>query len=128
MIELNDPSDVLAGDVQVEHTSALEFEFDDFVLRREMHHFEIQFESSEGEEIIIVEREDFVDGKLHFDIDGKPCVLMMLILVGSPIAWQVLNIVSCLTTEVIFGFAEIPAAIAIAGRLLASLKFTSPSR
>jgi hypothetical protein len=71
MIELNDPTDVLAPDIRVEETSSLEFEFESFVLRRELHHWEIQFEDSEGEQGIAVEREDFVDGKFEFDIDEK---------------------------------------------------------
>jgi hypothetical protein len=71
MIELNDPSDVLSSDIKIEHTTALEFEFDNFVLRREMRHWEIQFEDAEGEQGIAVEREDFADGKFEFDIDGK---------------------------------------------------------
>jgi hypothetical protein len=77
MIELNDPTDVLASDIQVEETTALEFEFDNFVLRRELHHWEVQFEDSEGEQGIVVEREDFVDGRLEFDIDEKKeCLLL----------------------------------------------------
>jgi hypothetical protein len=77
MIELNDPSDVLSSDIQVEETSAIEFEFDSFVLRRESHHWEIQFEDEEGEQGIVAEREDFIDGKFEFDINGQPCVLLL---------------------------------------------------
>jgi hypothetical protein len=77
MIELNDPSDVLAPDIRVEETTALEFEFDNFVFRREGHHWEIQFEDAEGEQGITVEREDFVDGKFEFDIDvNKECLTL----------------------------------------------------
>jgi hypothetical protein len=71
MTGTNEFSDVLSPDITVEEISALEFEFDDFVLRRELHHWEINFESEEGEEGIVVEREDFVNGKLEFDIDGR---------------------------------------------------------
>ena len=72
---LEDFSDVLAKDIQVEQISALEFEFDNFILRRESHHWEIQFEDAEGEQGVIVEREDFIDGKLGFDIDGRNYIL-----------------------------------------------------
>jgi hypothetical protein len=71
MIELNDSSDVLAPDIRVEEVSALEFEFDNFVFRREGHHWEVQFEDSEGEQGIAVEREDFIDSKFEFNIDEK---------------------------------------------------------
>jgi hypothetical protein len=77
MIELNDPSDVLSPDIQVEETTAIEFEFDNFVLRRELHHWEITFEDTEGEQGIVVEREDFSDGKLKFDINEQPCFLLL---------------------------------------------------
>ena len=77
MKELNDFSDVLATDIAIEETKAIEFEFENFTFRRERHHWEIQFEDQEGEQGIIVEREDFVDGKLEFDIDGKKeCLLL----------------------------------------------------
>jgi hypothetical protein len=77
MIELNDSSDVLAPDIRMEGTTALEFEFDNFILRRELHHWEIQFEDSAGEQGIVIEREDFTDGKFEFDIDGKKeCLLL----------------------------------------------------
>lgn len=71
MKDLNDFSDVLAPDITIEQTTALEFEFDDFVLRREMWHWEIQFEDEEGEQGILVEREDFIDGKFTFAIEGQ---------------------------------------------------------
>jgi hypothetical protein len=81
MAELNDFSDVLDPSVIIEETGVVEFEFDDggWVLRREQqwHRWEIQFESDGGEEFIIVEREDFVDGKLPFDIDGTPYALLL---------------------------------------------------
>jgi hypothetical protein len=73
----DDFSDVLASDIKIEQANALEFEFDNFILRREGHHFEIQYEDSEGEQGIIVEREDFVGGKLEFDIDGQPYELLL---------------------------------------------------
>jgi hypothetical protein len=68
---LDDYSDILAGDIKIEQTMALEFEFDDFILRREGHHWEIQFEDTEGEQGIAIEREDFTDGRFEFDIDGN---------------------------------------------------------
>jgi hypothetical protein len=77
MIELNDPSDVLANDIKVEKTTALEFEFNNFVLRREMRHWEIQFEDSEGEQGITIEREDFTNEKFEFDIDNQPYELLL---------------------------------------------------
>jgi hypothetical protein len=77
MTDLNDFYDVLASDIKVEHTTVLEFEFDDFVLRRELHHWEITFEDQEGEQGIIVEREDFVDGKFEFSIDDLPHELLL---------------------------------------------------
>jgi len=67
----NDFADVLADDIQIEHVSALEFEFTNFTLRRERNHWEIQFEDSEGEQGIIIEREDFSNGTFEFDIDGE---------------------------------------------------------
>jgi len=71
MNEPDDFSDVLADDVNIEEAAVLEFEFDNFTLRREPHHWEVQFESVEGEEAIVVEREDFIEGKFEFDIDGQ---------------------------------------------------------
>ena len=77
MKDLSEFSDVLAPDVTVEQTTALEFEFDDFVLRREKNHWEIQFEDSEGEQGIIVEREEFINNKFEFDIDGQNKELLL---------------------------------------------------
>jgi len=77
MTDLSEFSDVLANDITVEEISVLEFEFDGFTLRREKNHWEVTFESEDGFEGIIVEREDFVDGKFEFSIDGKPeCLLL----------------------------------------------------
>jgi hypothetical protein len=77
MMELNDPSDVLAPDIRMEETAALEFEFGSFIFRREDHHWEIQFEDSEGEQGIVVEREGFADRKFEFNIDGsKECLTL----------------------------------------------------
>jgi hypothetical protein len=61
MNDLHDFSDVLANDITVEQAQALEFEFDNFILRREFNHWEVIFEDAEGEQGIIVEREDFVE-------------------------------------------------------------------
>ena len=73
-----DFSDVLAKDVTVERTTAFEFEFPDlFTLRRERNHWEIVFESGEGEEGIVIEREDFIDGKYEFDIDGNKVTFLL---------------------------------------------------
>jgi hypothetical protein len=77
MAKLEDFSDVLAKDIKVEETTALEFEFDNFVLRREGHHWEINIETENGEESIVVEREDFVNGKFEFDLDGQTGVLLL---------------------------------------------------
>ena len=77
MKELNDFSDVLAEDIAVEEINTSEFEFDNFVLRREKNHWEVQFEDSEGEQGITVEREDFINGKFEFDIDGQVCILTL---------------------------------------------------
>jgi hypothetical protein len=71
MNEPDDFSDVLADDITVDEMSSVEFEFDNFTLRRESHHWEVQFESAEGEEAIVVEREDFIEGKFEFGIDGQ---------------------------------------------------------
>ena len=78
MNALSEFNDVLSKDITVEETTALEFEFENFTIRRERNHWEVQFNSGEnGDEYIVVEREDFVDGKLIFDIDGKPeCLLL----------------------------------------------------
>jgi hypothetical protein len=77
MKDLSEFNDVLANDITVEETTALEFEFENFTLRREKNHWQIEFFSEQGEEVIIVEREDFTNGKLEFDIDGqKECLLL----------------------------------------------------
>jgi hypothetical protein len=75
----NDFSDVLAPDIKLEEVSVAEFEFEDGLwrLRRERNHWEILFESEKGEEGIIVERENFVDGKFGFEIDGKEHELLL---------------------------------------------------
>jgi hypothetical protein len=70
MNNLSGFSDVLANDIEIEQVTAIEFEFDSFILRRESHHWEIQFEDTEGEQGIIVEREDFTNGRFEFEIDG----------------------------------------------------------
>ena len=72
MKDLSEFNDVLSKDIQIEEVSVSEFEFEDglWSLRRERNHWEIVFESEEGEEGIVVEREDFVDGKFGFEIDG----------------------------------------------------------
>jgi hypothetical protein len=77
MKDLNAFSDVLASNIKLEESMALEFEFDDFVLRRESHHWEIQFEDEEGEQGIIMAREEFVDGKFGFEIDGSEHELLL---------------------------------------------------
>lgn len=79
MKDLSEFNDVLSQDVQIEETAASEFEFEDglWCLRRERNHWEINFESEEGEESIIVEREDFVNGKFGFDIDGEEHELLL---------------------------------------------------
>lgn len=77
MTSLSDFSDVLAKDIKIEDASVLEFEFDNFVLRRESRHWEVQFEDAEGEQGIIVEREDFVNGKFEFDIDRSIDILTL---------------------------------------------------
>ena len=74
---LDDFKNVLADDITVEQATALEFEFDNYVLRRERNHWEINFENEEGEQVIIVEREDFINGKLEFDIDGQSNALLL---------------------------------------------------
>lgn len=68
----DDFSDVISPAAQIELVDVIEFEFDGGVwrLRREGHRWEVQFESEAGEEAIVVEREDFVDGKFDFNIDG----------------------------------------------------------
>jgi hypothetical protein len=72
MKDLSEFNDVLSEDIQIEEISVTEFEFEDglWSLRRERNHWEIIFESEDGEEGIIVEREEFVNGKFGFEIDG----------------------------------------------------------
>jgi hypothetical protein len=79
MKDLSEFDDVLAEDIQVEETASIEFEFDDgkWCLKRERNHWEIQFESEDGEEGTIVEREEFVNGKFQFDIDGIEYELLL---------------------------------------------------
>lgn len=77
MKDLSEFDDVMDKNVQVEQASALEFEFGGFVLRRERNRWEIQFEDAEGEQELVVEREDFTDGRIEFDIDGRLCVLTL---------------------------------------------------
>jgi len=77
MKDLSEFDDVLAKDIVVEQTTALEFEFDKFVFRRERNHWEIQFEDAEGEQGIPIEREDFSDDKFIFDIDGNSAVFLL---------------------------------------------------
>jgi hypothetical protein len=77
MSDLNDFSDVLANDITIEQITAVEFEFDSFILHREFHHWEIQFEDAEGEQGIIVEREDFINGRFEFEIDGTGHELLL---------------------------------------------------
>lgn len=75
--DLSEFSDVLSADASIEYTTSVEFEFDGFVLRRERNHWEIQFEDEQGEQGIIVEREDFINGKLEFYIDSVPYELLL---------------------------------------------------
>jgi hypothetical protein len=79
MKDLSEFNDVLSPDVQVEEIDVSEFEFEDglWSLRRERNHWEIFFEGEEGEQGIIVEREDFVDGKFGFEIDGSEHELLL---------------------------------------------------
>jgi hypothetical protein len=74
---LSEFNDVLSKDIQVEEIHVIEFEFHGFVLKRERNHWEAFFESGEGEEGMIVEREDFVDGKFGFEIDGSEHELLL---------------------------------------------------
>jgi hypothetical protein len=71
--------DVLSKDIQVEEVVVSEFEFEDglWSLRKERNHWEIVFESENGEEGIIVEREDFVNGEFSFEIDGSDHKLLL---------------------------------------------------
>lgn len=75
--DLSEFSDVLAKEIEIEHVTALEFEFEGFVIRRERNHWEIQFEDAEGENGIVIEREEFKDGKLEFDIGDQKMVLTL---------------------------------------------------
>jgi hypothetical protein len=79
MNNLNEFNDVLSPDIKVEHINALEFEFEDglWCLRRGRNHWEILLESKDGEEGMIVEREDFLDGKFGFEIDGGEHELLL---------------------------------------------------
>jgi hypothetical protein len=72
-------SDILSKDIQVEEVAVSEFEFEDglWSLRREKNHWEIQFEDSDGEQGIIVEREYFVNGKFGFEIDESEHELLL---------------------------------------------------
>jgi hypothetical protein len=72
MKDLSEFNDVLSKDVQVEEIVVSEFEFEDglWSLRREKNHWEIIFESEDGEEGIVIEREDFLNGKFEFEING----------------------------------------------------------
>jgi hypothetical protein len=77
MKDMSEFDDVLAKDIVVEQTTSQEFEFDNFILKRERNHWEIQFEDAEGEQGIPIEREDFLDGKFEFDIDGDPVIFIL---------------------------------------------------
>ncbi|MDR2407355.1 MAG: hypothetical protein LBE13_04485 [Bacteroidales bacterium] len=79
MKDLSEFNDVLSKDIQVEEVTVAEFEFEDglWSLRRERNHWEIVFESEDGEEGIIIEREDFVDDKFGFEIDGSEHELLL---------------------------------------------------
>ena len=75
--DLSEFSDVLSNEIKIEEVSALEFEFDGFIIRRERFHWEIQFEDTEGEQGIVIEREEFVDGKFEFSIDDQKMTLTL---------------------------------------------------
>jgi hypothetical protein len=79
MKDISEFNDVLSNDIQVEEVAISEFEFEYglWSLRREKNHWEIIFESEEGEEGIIVEREDFIDGNFVFEIDGSEHKLLL---------------------------------------------------
>jgi hypothetical protein len=72
MKDLSEFNDVLSKDVKIEEISVTEFEFEDglWSLRRERNHWEIFFDSEDGEEGVVVEREDFINDKFGFEIDG----------------------------------------------------------
>ena len=84
MKDLSEFADVLSQDIQIEEISASEFEFDDglWCLRRERNHWEIYFCDEEGEQGMIIEREDFIDGKFRFGIDGESMNSFLRILIG----------------------------------------------
>jgi hypothetical protein len=73
MKDISEFNDVISKNVQIKEVTISEFEFEDgfWSLRREKNHWEISFESETGEEGIIVEREDFLNGKFGFEIDGS---------------------------------------------------------
>jgi hypothetical protein len=77
MFSLNDFNNVIDKDITIEEVNTIEFDFFDFILRRENNHYEVQFESEEGEIAIVVEREDFVNGKFGFEIDGSEHELLL---------------------------------------------------
>jgi hypothetical protein len=79
MKDLSKFNDVLSKGIQIEEIAVFEFEFEDALwnLRRERNHWEIIVESEEGEEGIVVEREDFVNGKFGFEIDGSEHELLL---------------------------------------------------
>jgi hypothetical protein len=79
MKDLSEFNDVLSKDIQVEEIAVYEFEFEDglWSLRRERNHWEIIFESENDEESIVVEREDFLEGKFGFEIDGAEHELLL---------------------------------------------------
>jgi hypothetical protein len=70
---------VLSKDVQIKEITISEFEFEDglWSLHREKSHWGIVFESEDGEEGIIVEREDFLNGEFGFEIDGSEHELLL---------------------------------------------------
>ncbi|MDR2409336.1 MAG: hypothetical protein LBE13_14650 [Bacteroidales bacterium] len=79
MKDLSEFNDVLSKDIQVEEITVTEFEFEDglWSLRRERNHWEIVFESEVGEVGMIIEREDFVDDKFGFEINGSEHELLL---------------------------------------------------
>jgi hypothetical protein len=79
MADLAEFNDVLSPDIQIEEITVPEFEFEDGLwgLRREQNHWEALFESEAGEESLIIEREDFVNGVFGFEFDGKNHELLL---------------------------------------------------
>jgi hypothetical protein len=77
--DLSEFNDVLSKYIQIEEIAISEFEFKNglWSLCRERNHWEIQFEDEEGEQGIIVEREDFINGKFGFEIDGSEHELLL---------------------------------------------------